>query len=134
MLLVTGGAGFIGANFVLDAIATTGEPIVVLDQLTYAANPANLDTLAADARLELIVGDIGDRPLVRSLLTQHQPRAVIHFAAESHVDRSIAESDAFIRTNVMGTHALHRTALTALPRQRATIWCVPGTIPTGCRP
>jgi len=106
MLLVTGGAGFIGANFVLDAIAITGEPIVVLDQLTYAANPANLDTLAADPRLQLIVGDIGDRPLVRSLLTQHQPRAVIHFAAESHVDRSIAESDAFIRTNVMGTHAL----------------------------
>ena len=106
MLLVTGGAGFIGANFVLDAIVATGEPIIVLDQLTYAANPANLDTLAADPRLQLIVGDIGDRPLVRSLLTQHQPRAVIHFAAESHVDRSIAESDAFIRTNVMGTHAL----------------------------
>ena len=106
MLLVTGGAGFIGANFVLNTIAGTGEPIVVLDALTYAANPANLDTLADDPRLELVVGDIADRPLVRSLLERHQPRAVLHFAAESHVDRSIAESDAFVRTNVMGTHAL----------------------------
>ena len=106
MLLVTGGAGFIGANFVLNTIATTGEPIVVLDALTYAANPANLAPLAEDPRLQLVVGDIGDRPLVRSLLEQHQPRAVVHFAAESHVDRSIAASDAFVRTNVMGTHAL----------------------------
>jgi dTDP-glucose 4,6-dehydratase len=106
MLLVTGGAGFIGANFVLNTIATSGEPIVVLDALTYAANPANLESLTDDPRLKLVVGDIGDRPLVRSLLEQHQPRAVVHFAAESHVDRSIAESDAFVRTNVMGTHAL----------------------------
>jgi dTDP-glucose 4,6-dehydratase len=106
MLLVTGGAGFIGANFVLNTIATSGEPIVVLDSLTYAANPANLETLADDPRLHLVVGDIGDRSLVRSLLEQHQPRAVVHFAAESHVDRSIAASDAFVRTNVMGTHAL----------------------------
>ena len=106
MLLVTGGAGFIGANFVLNTIATSGESIVVLDSLTYAANPANLETLADDPRLNLVVGDIGDRSLVRSLLEQHQPRALVHFAAESHVDRSIAESDAFVRTNVNGTHAL----------------------------
>ena len=106
MLLVTGGAGFIGANFVLNTIATSGEPIVVLDALTYAANPANLETLANDPRLSLVVGDIGDRALLRSLLEQHQPRALVHFAAESHVDRSIAESDAFVRTNVNGTHAL----------------------------
>jgi len=106
MLLVTGGAGFIGANYVLDTIASSGEPIVVLDKLTYAANPANLAAVQGDERVKLIVGDILDRPLVRTLLATHQPRAILHFAAESHVDRSIAESDAFVRTNVLGTHAL----------------------------
>ncbi len=106
MLLVTGGAGFIGANFVLDFIAATGEPVVNLDKLTYAGNPRNLDALRGDARHSLIAGDINDRALVRELLTTHKPRAVVHFAAESHVDRSIHGPDAFIQTNVVGTFSL----------------------------
>jgi len=106
MLLVTGGAGFIGTNFVLQQAAQTAEPIVVLDKLTYAANPANLAALRGKAGFELEPGDIGDRALVAALLERYQPRAIVHFAAESHVDRSIAESDAFVRTNVLGTHVL----------------------------
>jgi len=106
MLLVTGGAGFIGTNFVLQQAAQTAEPIVVLDKLTYAANPANLAALRGKAGFELEPGDIGDRALVAALLERHRPRAIVHFAAESHVDRSIAESDAFVRTNVLGTHVL----------------------------
>jgi dTDP-glucose 4,6-dehydratase len=85
MLLVTGGAGFIGSNFVLSSIATAGEPIVNLDKLTYAGNLANLDALRGDARHVFVKGDIGDRALVRQLLERHRPRALLHLAAESHV-------------------------------------------------
>jgi dTDP-glucose 4,6-dehydratase len=106
MLLVTGGAGFIGANFVLSTIGVTGEPVVNLDKLTYAGNPRNLETLRGDARHALVQGDICDRALVRSLFERHRPRAVVHFAAESHVDRSIHAPGEFVQTNVVGTFSL----------------------------
>jgi dTDP-glucose 4,6-dehydratase len=106
MLLVTGGAGFIGSNFVRSTIAATGEPIVNLDKLTYAGNLRNLDALRDDARHIFVQGDICDRPLVRSLLQKHKPRAIVHLAAESHVDRSIAGAAAFVQTNVVGTLSL----------------------------
>ncbi len=106
MLLITGGAGFIGANFVLETIAATGEPIVNLDKLTYAGNPRNLKALDGDSRHVLVHGDINDRPLVRELLGRHRPRAIVHFAAESHVDRSIHGPEDFIQTNVVGTFSL----------------------------
>jgi len=106
MLLVTGGAGFIGSNFVLSSIATAGEPIVNLDKLTYAGNVANLDALRADARHVFVKGDICERALVRQLFERHRPRAVVHLAAESHVDRSIEGPAAFVQTNVVGTFAL----------------------------
>lgn len=106
MLLVTGGAGFIGANFILDSIAVTGEPVVNLDKLTYAGNPRNLDTLSGDPRYLLVSGDINDRALVRKLLDTHRPSAIVHFAAESHVDRSIHGPGEFVQTNVVGTFSL----------------------------
>ena len=106
MILVTGGAGFIGANFVLDWLGTTQEPVVNLDLLTYAGNLHNLDALRADARHVFVRGDICDRALVQTLLTTHRPRAIVHFAAESHVDRSIHGPDAFIQTNVVGSFSL----------------------------
>jgi dTDP-glucose 4,6-dehydratase len=106
MILVTGGAGFIGANFVLDWIAATGEAVVNLDKLTYAGNLANLASLADDPRHVFVRGDIGDRALVEKLLEQHRPRAIVHFAAESHVDRSIHGPGEFVRTNVVGTFEL----------------------------
>ncbi len=106
MILVTGGAGFIGSNFVLDWLKTSDEPVVNLDKLTYAGNPDNLSALAGDARHVFVQGDICDRPLLASLLAQHQPRAIVHFAAESHVDRSIHGPGDFIRTNVDGTFNL----------------------------
>jgi dTDP-glucose 4,6-dehydratase len=106
MLLVTGGAGFIGSNFVLSTIAGTGEPIVNLDKLTYAGNLANLEALRGDARHVFVKGDICDRALVRRLLERHRPRAVVHLAAESHVDRSIEGPAPFVETNVIGTFAL----------------------------
>jgi len=106
MILVTGGAGFIGSNFVLDWIAATGEPVVNLDKLTYAGNLANLASLAEDARHIFVRADIGDRALVEKLLAQHRPRAIVHFAAESHVDRSIHGPGEFVRTNVVGTFEL----------------------------
>ncbi|HEY1904083.1 MAG TPA: dTDP-glucose 4,6-dehydratase [Terracidiphilus sp.] len=105
-ILVTGGAGFIGSNFVLSWIATAGSPVVNLDLLSYAGNPENLSSLEGDARHQLVRGDIGDAGFVASLLSKHQPRAIVHFAAESHVDRSIASPEAFIRTNVQGTFVL----------------------------
>ena len=105
-IIVTGGAGFIGSNFILSWIANTGSPVVNLDLLTYAGNPANLSTLDADPRYKLAHGDICDAELVGKLLAEHQPRAIVHFAAESHVDRSIASPGAFIRTNVQGTFVL----------------------------
>jgi len=106
MLLVTGGAGFIGANFVLSTIDAMGEPIVNLDKLTYAGRLENLETLSGDARHIFIRGDISDRALVRRLLVEHRPRAIVHFAAESHVDRSIEGPAEFIQTNVVGTFSL----------------------------
>src|SRR3990172_11647474 len=106
MLLVTGGAGFIGANFVLSTIAATGEAIVNLDKLTYAGNRDNLAPLAGDARHEFVQGDIADRALVRRLLAGRRPRAIVHFAAESHVDRSIEGPAEFIQTNVVGSFSL----------------------------
>ena len=106
MILVTGGAGFIGANFVLDWLAHSDEPVLNLDKLTYAGNLHNLDSLQGDARHLFVQGDIGDRALLDRLLAQHQPRAVLHFAAESHVDRSIHGPEDFIQTNVVGTFRL----------------------------
>ncbi|MCB8745295.1 dTDP-glucose 4,6-dehydratase [Rhodoferax sp. U2-2l] len=106
MILVTGGAGFIGANFVLDWLAVHDEPVITLDKLTYAGNVENLQTLQGDTRHTLVQGDIGDRDLVAKLLAQHQPRAVINFAAESHVDRSIHGPGDFIQTNIVGTFNL----------------------------
>jgi dTDP-glucose 4,6-dehydratase len=106
LILVTGGAGFIGANFILDWFAGNGEPVVNLDKLTYAGNPANLASLNGDKRYELVRGDIGDRALVGELLARIKPRAVLNFAAESHVDRSIHGPDNFINTNIGGTFNL----------------------------
>ena len=106
MILVTGGAGFIGANFVLDWLAQTTEPLVNLDALTYAGNRESLRALDGDARHVFVQGDIGDRALLDGLLARHRPRAVVHFAAESHVDRSILGPGAFIKTNVEGTFTL----------------------------
>jgi len=109
MILVTGGAGFIGANYVLDWLAEVSEPVVNLDKLTYAGNLGNLASLAGDARHTFVRGDIGDCALVASLLAQHRPRAIVNFAAESHVDRSIHGPADFISTNVLGTFALLET-------------------------
>ena len=109
-LLVTGGAGFIGSNFVLDWLATGDEPVVNLDALTYAGNLHNLDALRGDARHAFVQGDIGDRALLDRLLAEHRPRAVVHFAAESHVDRSIHGPGDFMRTNVLGTFTLLEAA------------------------
>jgi len=106
MILVTGGAGFIGANFVLDWIDATGEAVVNLDALTYAGNLESLAALDGDARHVFVKGDIGDRALLDRLFAEHRPRAVVHFAAESHVDRSIHGPGAFIKTNVEGTFTL----------------------------
>jgi len=105
-LLVTGGAGFIGANFVLDWLAASDEPIINLDKLTYAGNPETLASLQGDARHQLVQGDIGDSALVARLLAEHRPRAVVNFAAESHVDRSIHGPGEFIETNIVGTFRL----------------------------
>ena len=106
MLLVTGGAGFIGSNYVLRRLGQADEAIVNLDKLTYAGNLKNLDSLAGDNRHTFIHGDIGDVDLLRDLLETHQPRAIINFAAESHVDRSILGPQAFIDTNVQGLSRL----------------------------
>lgn len=106
MILVTGGAGFIGANFILEWLARSNEPVVNLDKLTYAGNLANLASVDRDERLVFVQGDIGDRQMVEQLLTRYRPRAVINFAAESHVDRSIHGPGEFIQTNVVGTFNL----------------------------
>ena len=106
MILVTGGAGFIGSNFVLTWLAGSTEGIVNVDKLTYAGNLSNLDALRDDNRHVFVQADIADRDAMSRLLEQHRPRAVINFAAESHVDRSIAGPEAFMTTNVMGTFAL----------------------------
>jgi dTDP-glucose 4,6-dehydratase len=105
-ILVTGGAGFIGANFVLEWFAHGDEPVVSLDKLTYAGNLENLASLAGDPRHTFVHGDIGDTELVTRLLAGHRPRAVINFAAESHVDRSIHGPGEFIETNIVGVFRL----------------------------
>lgn len=106
MILVTGGAGFIGANFVLDWLAHYDEPVINLDKLTYAGNLANLETLQDNPQHIFVQGDIGDYALVLDLLQRHAVRAVINFAAESHVDRSIHGPEDFIQTNIVGTFRL----------------------------
>ena len=124
-ILVTGGAGFIGSNFILqrmqDATASIAKASIVnLDQLTYAGNLRNLEGIASDRRYEFVHGDIGDRKLVGQVLEKHRPRAIVHFAAESHVDRSIRGPDDFIRTNIDGTFALleeTRAYWSALPEE-----------------
>jgi len=109
-ILVTGGAGFIGSNFVLDWFKHSSEPVVTLDALTYAGNLENLQALHEDDRHTFVQGDICDRALIDRLLAEHRPRALVHFAAESHVDRSISGPGAFMRTNIEGTYTLLEAA------------------------
>jgi dTDP-glucose 4,6-dehydratase len=106
MILVTGGAGFIGANFVLDWLAQSDEAVVNLDKLTYAGNPETLASLKGNPKHVFVQGDIGDSALLDRLLAEHKPRAVVNFAAESHVDRSIHGPQDFVETNVLGTFRL----------------------------
>jgi len=123
MILVTGGAGFIGANFVLDWLAQSDEAVVNLDKLTYAGNLETLASLAGDPRHVFARGDIGDSALVDRLLAEHRPRAVVNFAAESHVDRSIHGPEDFVQTNVLGTFRLLESVRgywAALPAQEQT--------------
>ncbi len=123
MILVTGGAGFIGSNFVLDWLEENDEPVINLDKLTYAGNLENLASVQNDPRHIFVQGDINDRALVESLLAQHKPRAIVHFAAESHVDRSIHGPEDFVITNVNGTfHLLEaaRAYWSALPEAEKT--------------
>jgi len=105
-ILITGGAGFIGSNFILQWLTAQDTPVVNLDKLTYAGNLGNLEKVAADPRYRFVHGDICDRKLLSDLLRRHHPCAVVHFAAESHVDRSIHGPDDFVRTNVHGTFSL----------------------------
>ncbi len=121
MIIVTGGAGFIGSNFVIDWLAQSDEPVLVLDCLTYAGNLGNLRSIEAHPNFEFVRGDITDRPMLDALLARTQPRAIIHFAAESHVDRSIHGPSAFIRTNIEGSFTLleaTRVWWSALPETR----------------
>jgi dTDP-glucose 4,6-dehydratase len=111
VILVTGGAGFIGANFVLNWIAEERQPIVNLDKLTYAGNLNNLASLEHDARHHFVQGDILDRSLIQSLLQKYRPQAIVHFAAETHVDRSIYQPHDFVQTNVVGTCTLLEESL-----------------------
>ena len=122
-ILVTGGAGFIGSNFVTSWINTVGSPVVNLDKLTYAGNPENLSELRDNPRHIFVQGDINNRTLIDQLLATHQPRAIVHFAAESHVDRSIHGPEDFVITNVNGTfHLLEaaRTYSSKLPEPQKT--------------
>lgn len=119
-IVVTGGAGFIGSNFVLQWIAQTDERVVNLDLLTYAGNRRNLESIEKNPRHIFVKGDICDESLVANLLREHQPRAILNFAAESHVDRSIAGPSAFIQTNISGTFSLlqqTRTYWDSLPAE-----------------
>ena len=109
-ILVTGAAGFIGSNFVLDWLKTSSETVINLDKLTYAGNRHNLATIQDDPRHTLVQGDIGDQTLVPQLLATHRPRAILNFAAESHVDRSIHGPGEFIQTNIVGTFNLLEAA------------------------
>eukprot|EP01136_Pigoraptor_vietnamica_P040120 Opistho-1_new@937 len=110
MILVTGGAGFIGSNFILDWIASTDEPVVNLDVLSYSGNLRNLASLDGNTRHVFVRGDICDRPLIDRLLAEYRPRAIVHLAAESHVDRSIHGPGAFLRSNVEGAFVLLEAA------------------------
>src|ERR1700683_1302443 len=105
-ILVTGGAGFIGSNFILQRMERDFAAVVNLDKITYPGNLTNLGTFSNERRYEFVHGDIADRSMVRGLLDRRKPRAIVHFAAESHVDRSIRGPDDFIRTNVDGTFTL----------------------------
>ena len=109
MILVTGGAGFIGSNFVLDWLDGIDEPVLNLDKLTYAGNLQNLSALKHDSRHVFVRGDIGDSELMKRLLSEHKPRAIVNFAAESQVDRSIHGPEDYIQTNIMGTFRLLET-------------------------
>jgi dTDP-glucose 4,6-dehydratase len=111
-ILVTGGAGFIGSNFVLEWLGACKGPLVNLDKLTYAGNPENLASVEANPAYTLVQGDICDKELVATLMEEYRPRAVVHFAAESHVDRSILGPEAFLRTNIDGTFTLLQAART----------------------
>jgi dTDP-glucose 4,6-dehydratase len=123
VVLVTGGAGFIGGHFVKEWLAHMGEPLVNLDKLTYAGTAFRLGELGDDDRHQLVVGDIADSVLVRQLLHTHQPRAVVHFAAQTHVDQSIQDPGVFVHTNVVGTYQLleavreYWSALAPVPKQ-----------------
>ena len=122
-ILVTGGAGFIGSNFVLQWLRREDSAVVNLDKLTYAGNPGNLESVSGDQRYRFVHGDICDRKLVSDLLERNSPRAIVHFAAESHVDRSIHGPDDFVRTNVIGTFSLleeARAYWTELDQERRT--------------
>ncbi|MGH8728012.1 MAG: dTDP-glucose 4,6-dehydratase [Burkholderiales bacterium] len=110
MILVTGGAGFIGSNFVLEWITETGTPVVNLDKLTYAGNLSNLSALKNDPRHIFVQGDVGQRELIDRLLRQYQPHGIVHFAAESHVDRSIHGPEDFVQTNIVGSFRLLESA------------------------
>src|SRR5271170_8244501 len=123
LILITGGAGFIGSNFILQWIKQESSPVVNLDKLTYAGNPRNLESVADHSAYQFQQGDIVDRDLVRDLLQRERPRAIVHFAAESHVDRSIHGPDDFVRTNVNGTFSLleeTRAYWSALPEADRT--------------
>jgi dTDP-glucose 4,6-dehydratase len=106
MIFVTGAAGFIGANFVIDWFKQSDEPVLVIDKLTYAGNRESLSSLDRTAGFSFVRADICDRPAIQALIDQHRPRAVLHFAAESHVDRSIHGPGEFVRTNINGTFEL----------------------------
>jgi dTDP-glucose 4,6-dehydratase len=124
-ILVTGGAGFIGSNFVLDWLAQCDETVVNLDKLTYAGNLQNLAALAGDDRHHFVHGDIGDTALMPALLSRHQPRAILNFAAESHVDRSIHGPGEFVHNNIVGTYHLLesvRAWWSALPNDRQSVF------------
>jgi len=124
-ILVTGGAGFIGSNLILQWQSCERGPVINLDKLTYAGNLRNLEQVASDARYTFVHGDIADRQLVSQLLTRHRPRAIIHLAAESHVDRSIHGPDDFVRTNVNGTFSLLEAARaywTELPVEEQSVF------------
>ena len=123
-ILVTGGCGFIGSNFILDWLANGDSMVINLDKLTYAGNPANLVSLLEETSYAFVHGDICDADLIAHLLRKHRPRAILHFAAESHVDRSITGPEAFLRTNIDGTFTLlqaaraYHAALTGNERER----------------
>jgi len=120
MILVTGGCGFIGSRFVLDWLGSRDEPLVNLDALTYAANPQALAALAGDARYTFVHGDVRDRALLDTVLATHRPRAIVHLAAETHVDRAIADASAFAQSNTLGTLTLLQAARAHLQARTAS--------------